>query len=199
MTGDRAPPHPHLDALDQWRDGLAHPFSEDGCRMTLGFDPLDGGDQAELLVLLETPAPGPAEDRIVSMDNPTGTSRNLRRAILGSRLDLRRLLIWNTVPWLRSGVSRPLRTGEIAAGVAATASLVARLPRLKAAIVCGRVAGQAAPSLTAAFPEVRLIPAPHPSPIYINTDPSHRGRLDEAFEAAARLLDEPIASGERSI
>ena len=57
------------------------------------FDPLDGGDEAEILVLLETPAPGPQADRLVSIDNPTGTARNLKRAMEAAGLDRRRIVL----------------------------------------------------------------------------------------------------------
>ncbi len=43
------------------------------------FDSLDGGIDARVLVLLETPGPASASTGTTSRDNPTGTARNLTR------------------------------------------------------------------------------------------------------------------------
>jgi hypothetical protein len=44
-----------------------------------GFDPLDGGAAARLLLLLETPGPRTGPLDRVSRDKPTPTGANLRR------------------------------------------------------------------------------------------------------------------------
>jgi len=185
-VNDRAPPHTHLEGLNGFLRALDRGVGAQ--QGTPKFDPLDGGDEAEILVLLETPAPGPQADRLVSIDNPTGTARNLKRAMKAAGLDRRRIVLWNTVPWLRSGSARPLTRQEIASGLATLEGLVTPLHRLRAVVLCGRVAAMAAPTLTRLRPEVELCLAPHPSPTFINTAPEHRLGLQAAFAWAAALI-----------
>ena len=54
----------HVAQLECWREGLL----ADG-RPVPHFDPADGGVDARLLLLLETPGPGPERTRFVSRDN----------------------------------------------------------------------------------------------------------------------------------
>jgi hypothetical protein len=63
-----------------------------------GFDPADGGADARLLLLLETPGPGGDGPRLVSRDNPTGTARNLTRFLADAGIARVDTLLWNAVP-----------------------------------------------------------------------------------------------------
>ena len=86
---------PHIAPLEIWREGLVgagHPVPH--------FDPFDGGIDARLLLLLETPGPGPDRTRFVSRDNPSGTARNLRRYLEAADIGRHDIVQWNCVPWI---------------------------------------------------------------------------------------------------
>jgi hypothetical protein len=72
---------PHVSPLEALRAGWA----ADG-RTWPHVDPADGGVDARVLLLLETPGPALAGARLVSMDNRTGTGRNLRRFVADAGL-----------------------------------------------------------------------------------------------------------------
>ncbi len=137
-------------------------------------DPLDGGAAARLLLLLETPAPGPDDIRFVSRDNATATARNLRRFLAEAGIARADTLIWNAVPGILhppGARNRAPRAAEIAAGLVELPALLALLPRLRVSVLAGRVAGRAAPVLRAARPDLAIFAMPHPSPTFVNTAP----------------------------
>ena len=173
--------------LERFRARLA----ADG-RAAPGFDPLDGGVEARVLVLLETPGAGMTADRAVSRDNPSGTSRNLLRFSEAAGLKREDTVLWNVVPWVvhaPGAVNRPLRRGEIAEGLTMLPGLLALLPRLRAAVLLGRPASQAEPVVRAARPKLPVFTAPHPSPTIVCTHPSVGERIVAALSAAAALVE----------
>lgn len=136
---------PRMVELERWRGGLVR---DD--RRVPHFDPLDGGDQAGLLVLLETPGPGVSPVRFVSRDNPTGTARNLGRYLDEAGIDRRDMVLWNSVPWIvhaPGARNRRLRRGEIEEGLLLLPGLLGRLSSLRIVLLAGRVAAQAAPAI----------------------------------------------------
>ena len=151
------------------------------------FDPADGGAAARVLLLLETPGPAIGRTGFVSMDNPTGTSANLRRFLAAAGLDRQEVAIWNTVPWVihTGGPNRAPKPAEIRGGLAALPGLLPLLPHLRCAVLAGRVAGLADPVLQAAgLPVLRI---PHPSPTYVCTSPDIPVRITEGLAAARSL------------
>ena len=149
-------------------------------------DPLDGGADARLLLLLETPGPTIGQSGLVSADNPTGTGRNLRRFCAEAGLDRLDRLIWNAVPWVihAGGRNRAPRTAEIRDGLATLPPLLAAL-RLKAVVLAGRSASMAAPLLPPGVPVLRM---PHPSPTIVCTSPAIGLRIQDALRQAVALL-----------
>jgi hypothetical protein len=97
---------------------------------TPDFDPADAGLAARVLLRLETPGPAIGRTGFVSMDNPTGTSANLRRFLAEAGLDRSRLAIWNTVPWVihTGGPNRAPKAAETRGGLAALPALLPHLP-----------------------------------------------------------------------
>lgn len=173
-------------ALEPYRASLAAPGRRVPC-----FDPLDGGAAARLLLLLETPGPGPDPLRFVSRDNPTGTARNLRRFLQEAGIARANTLLWNAVPWIvhaPGARNRPLRRGEIADGLATLPALLALLPHLCAVVLAGRVAGEAAPVIAAARPALPRFAMPHPSPTFVCTSPAVPERIRAALAEAARAI-----------
>ncbi|WP_375272614.1 uracil-DNA glycosylase [Sphingomonas sp.] len=172
--------------LETWRRALV----DGGRRMPL-FDPNDGGAAARLLILLETPGPGGAEERAVSCENPTGTARNLSRFLADAAIARGDTILWNTVPWIvhePGARNRALRRGEIAEGLAALPGFLALLPRLRVVILSGRVAREAAPVVAAHCPGVPVLTMPHPSPTIVCTNPAIPEAIRATLARAATLL-----------
>lgn len=153
-------------------------------------DPADGGTEARLLILLETPGPRIGRTGIVSADNPSGTGRNLRRFLGGAGIPRCERVIWNAVPWVihAGGPNRAPRAAEVREGLAELPDFLALLPRLRVAVLAGRVAGMAAEMVATARPGVAILPMPHPSPTYVCTSPDVAQRIEAALVEAAALL-----------
>jgi uracil-DNA glycosylase len=163
------------------------------------FDPLDGGTDARLLVLLESPGPTIDRTGFVSRDNPTGTARNLRHFLDRAAVHRADTLIWNAVPWVihaPGARNRAPRQAEIAAGLRELPGLLDLLPRLAAVVLAGRVVGQALAPLREARPRLRAVTMPHPSPTYVVTSPTVPARIAEALAEARRALEITRVSNE---
>lgn len=163
------------------------------------FDPRDGGAAARLLVLLETPGPGGAEERAVSRDNPTGTARNLSRFLSNAGIARGDTILWNAVPWIvhePGARNRALRRGEIKEGLAALPAFLALLPQLRVVVLSGRVAREAASIVAAHRPAPMLLTMPHPSPTIVCTSPAIPAAIRATLTQARALLDaaEPFAA-----
>lgn len=174
------------DALKAWRCSLAS-----GGRIVPRFDPNDGGAEARLLVLLETPGPAVHGLGMVSRDNPTGTARNLTRFLAGAGIARADTILWNAVPWIVHAPgerNRALRRGEIAEGLAVLPPLLALLPRLEVVVLSGRVAGEAKAIVAAVRPDTAVLTMPHPSPTYVCTSPDVPRRIKATLAEAAELL-----------
>ena len=157
-----------------------------------GFDPLDGGAAARLLLLLETPGPRTGPLDRVSRDKPTPTGANLRRFLGDSAIPRRDTILWNAVPWLihtPGARNRAPRPAEIRAGLGFLPALLEALPRLRVVVLAGRVAGLAEPSLREARPGLPVLRMPHPSPTFTCTSPEVPARIRNALAAAAAVLD----------
>lgn len=155
------------------------------------FDPRDGGSGARLLILLESFGPRAPEPFTVSRDNPTGTSRNLARFLADAGIVRADTILWNTVPWIihtEGATNRAPRRGEIAEGLALLPPFLALLPRLRAVVLAGRVAGAARATIEAARPDVAVLAMPHPSPTYVCTSPAVTARIRATLAEAAGLL-----------
>ena len=154
-------------------------------------DPLDGGVNATLLLLLETPAPRGEAPRFVSRDNPTGTARNLRRFLSASGIERRQSLLWNAVPWIihaPGARNRAPTRSEAETGLSLLSDFISLLPVLRVVVTAGRTAALALPLLRIARPDLELFAMPHPSPVYVNTSPSIAERITAALDAASECL-----------
>ncbi len=158
-------------------------------------DPLDGGADARLLVLLETPGPHMRRTGFVSRDNPAGTAANLFRFLHEAGILRCDTLIWNAVPFLiheaGAGNRAPTRT-EARDGLRYLPPLLDLLPRLKVVVCAGRFAQGAAPTLRAHRPALRIVAVPHPSPTYVCTSPLVRERILAGLHEARLLLAEAL-------
>lgn len=178
LAAPRMAPLVHLAAAVRERHGA-----------TPDFDPLDGGPDARLLLLLETPGPRIGRTGFVSLDNPSGTSRNLRRFLHAAGIGRDEMVLWNAVPWvIHSGRNRAPRTAEIAAGREWLPALLGALPRLGCAVLAGRVAAGARPTLHALRPDLPALTMPHPSPTIVCTSPAIPARIAACLALAARMV-----------
>ena len=154
-------------------------------------DPLDGGVEARLLLLLETPGPSIGRTGFVSRDNATGAAANLFRFLNEAGIARRDTLIWNALPWVihaPGALNRAPRRTEAAAAVPYFAPLLALLPRLAVVVPAGRFAREAVAPLSALRPDLPVVPIPHPSPTYVCTSPSVRERILVGLAQAAAYL-----------
>ncbi|MCW8060212.1 uracil-DNA glycosylase family protein [Agrobacterium tumefaciens] len=184
---------PHMRPLNDYRNRLRKVSGRD----IPNFDPFDGGVSARLLILLETPGPSAVtcDRRFVSIDNPTGTAKNLRDALAHAGIKRHEIIVWNTVPWVRL-TKTPITIAERSDGIDGLADLLPMLSAVKAAVLAGAVAGEARQVIEQAGIETIL--APHPSPVRINTSPTLRERLYAAFVAAGKTLDRSKSTSEIS-
>ena len=178
---------PHVLPLRRLADAIA---AERGA-MVPDPDPRDGGVEARLLLLLETPGPAIVRTGLVSRDNPTGTAANLFRFLAEAGIARGDTLIWNAVPWVihaEGALNRAPRRVEVAAAEPWLAPLLALLPRLAVTVLAGRVAGRAAPGIARLRPGLPVIVIPHPSPTYVCTSPAVPARIREGLSRAAAIL-----------
>lgn len=154
-------------------------------------DPLDGGVQARLLLLLETPGPAIRGTGIVSRDNPTGTASNLFGFLHAADIPRAETLIWNAVPWVihaEGARNRAPRRSEVRAAVPYIAPLLSCLPALRVVVLAGRVAGDLEPAFAALRPGLPVLRVPHPSPTFVCTAPSVRERIAAGLSQASTIL-----------
>lgn len=136
------------------------------------FDPLDGGCEAKVLILLESPANITSQPRLVSRDNPVPTQRNLKRFLAEAGLPRCESVLWNVYPWLAdsaSGRQHRLSNRDIDRGVAELTTLLDLLPKLRVIVLAGRKAQRALPTLRKVPTAASILSMPHPSPLSVCT------------------------------
>ena len=130
------------------------------------FDPLDGGNQARVLFLMEAPGPKAVASGFISRDNPDPTARNLKNLLLGAGIEREQSALWNLVPWYigNEAVSkiRPATADDARQSASALQRLFPLLPNLQAVVLMGRKA-QGAQKLVEETSEVRVFPTFHTS------------------------------------
>ncbi len=128
------------------------------------FDPLDGGVDARLLMLLEKPGPRicpPGGSGFVSRDNPDQTARTLHRCMAQAGVPRAGIAIWNIVPWWNGTIA--LTGAEKRLGEVELLALLPLLPALRGVILAGNPAWEyGAPSLERTG--LKLFRCVHPSP-----------------------------------
>ena len=149
------------------------------------FDPLDGGADARLLVLMESPSRRGHENGFVSVDNDTPTGRRMRETFASAGLRREDWAIWNVVPWYlgddrraRNPTLAERRRGEVWLG-----GLLPLLPSLRVVLTLGAPAREGWRSLGLDLPHVA---APHPSNTNLCARPWLAAEFERAVSEAAR-------------
>ena len=119
-------------------------------------DPDDGGTQATVLFLSETPGPKAVNSDYVSRDNPDPSARNMGKALDAAGFSRTDVVLWNVVPYCVSTATenRNASGAQIREAAIHTQAFINRLPKLRAVVFCGRQAQRAAQYLKLP-PEVR--------------------------------------------
>lgn len=154
-------------------------------------DPMDGGVEARLLLLLETPGPMVLRTGFVTRDSANGTAANLFRFLREAGISRGDTLIWNAVPWVihaPGALNRAPRRAEVKEAAPYLAPLLDLLPRLAVAVLAGRFAGRCAPAFATRRPGLPVIAIPHPSPTYVCTSPEVPARIRRGLSEASAIL-----------
>jgi len=156
------------------------------------FDPLDGGTEAQLLLLYRHPSGVCFDTGFVSINNPDPTARFVHGFLAAAGIPRRTIACWNVVHWQpdtgdreRDELWEPTKD-DLADALDYTHELIRDLKRLRAAMLFGSFAHLAEEPLRSWG--VRVIKSPMPSPRPMNQQ-THRRAAENAFREAAALLD----------
>ncbi len=151
------------------------------------FDPLDGGVEARLLVLMESPSRRGYQNGFVSVDNDTPTGRRMREAFAAAGLRRERWVVWNVVPWYLGDDQRGRNPtlGERRRGEGWLRELLSLLPCLRAVLTLGAPAREGWRSLGLDLPHIA---APHPSNTNLCARPWLTAEFERAVSEAARRV-----------
>ena len=154
------------------------------------FDPWDGGVDAEVLFLLEAPGPKARDSGFVSRNNPDETAKNFFELSREARIDRKRTVTWNVVPWyIGTGARiRPANSADLAEGQEPTNELIRLLPGLRIIVLVGRKAQKARGHLARSLPDVVFFSCPHPSPMFVNRKPENRNKILATLVEVQSLL-----------
>lgn len=162
------------------------------CYKVPDFDPLDGGESAQVMFLLEAPGPKAIASGFISRNNPDETAKNFFLLSQEAGIDRRRTIIWNAVPWyIGSGIKiRPAKRDDVREADAWLKELLKTLRQLRMVVLVGKKALYTRGVIQDVRPDMELMVMPHPSPMFINRDPSNRGRVLKHLQSVAdRLAD----------
>ena len=135
------------------------------------FDPCDGGENAEVLFLLEAPGPKAVKSGFISRNNNDATAKNLFELNVAAGISRKLAIIWNIVPWY-IGDGKKIRHpshSELNVGFNHLTKLLLILEKIKVIVLVGKHASNAAlGKLKQDAPNLVIIEVPHPSGTNIN-------------------------------
>lgn len=155
------------------------------------FDPLDGGIEARVLILLESPTRSGPYPRFASRDNRSPTQVNLKQCLEQSGLPRKDSVLWNAYPWLPDefDAHRTFPIASITRGMLALPSVLKMLPNIEVAVLAGSLAWQASSVIYRYISCIKIIETFNPSPKSLSVDQSRRDHIIAALKRAKLLLD----------
>lgn len=105
------------------------------------FDPLDGGQYAEILFLLEAPGPCAVKSGFISRNNPDPTAKNFFELNKSAGLNREKTISWNIVPWHigdENNNIRPANEDDITLGKPWLLELFQILENIKFIVLVGK-------------------------------------------------------------
>ncbi|PHS28129.1 MAG: hypothetical protein COA84_02460 [Robiginitomaculum sp.] len=179
---------PHIAPLTQFVDELK---KELGAGVGIPyFDPLDGGINARLLWVLETPGPKAVGTNFVSRDNPDLTAKNTSIIFKKTGIKKEDTVLWNVVPWNLSTEeeNQNPNAAEIRRGIPYLLRLIKILPKLEAVVLCGNSAKRAAQSIREST-KLKVFKTYHPAGRSYNIT-KYRDDIHNAMRDVANFLYE---------
>jgi len=179
---------PHVNALTQYVRRLREAMPG---AIIPNFDPWDGGVEADVLYLLEAPGPKARDSGFVSRNNPDETAKNFFLLNSEAGIPRKRTVTWNVVPWYIGSDTkiRPAHKNDITQARESLADLLFLLPRLRIVVLFGGKAQTVRSWFQAERPELLVLSAPHPSPLFVNREPANRMKILEVLRAVSSELD----------
>jgi uracil-DNA glycosylase len=153
------------------------------------FDPWDGGTEAEVLFLFETPGRQAKNSGFVSRNNPDQSANNFFEFNRKAHIPRKRTISWNLVPWyIGSDLKiRSAKQADCEAGIQYLDSLLELLPKLRAVVFFGKTA-QCGVIPIANSRRYQLFVSPHPSPRCVNRAPGNRKKIISVLREVAKYL-----------
>jgi len=154
---------PHIVALTNYVRQLRQRFPDSW--EFPDFDPYDGGQEAELLFLLEKPGPmtsanGGSGSGFISRNNDDPTAAAVLDFMVKAGIPRERTVLWNTVPGWNGSIK--MSQQERREGRAELPTLINLLPKLRGVVLVGRQAQRATKQiLELGLP---VFSSSHPSP-----------------------------------
>lgn len=143
----------HIQPLTAWVENLRGRYTEFHIP---NFDPLDGGVNAELLLLLQDPGPRVRDTDFVSRNNPDPTAKVVCESMSNAGILRERTALWNVMPWAGGHVGFCEENYELILG-----DLTRHFQQLKIIVLGGKVAQRFEKCLVRDGIEIAKLP--HPS------------------------------------
>jgi uracil-DNA glycosylase len=156
------------------------------------FDPADGGVNARILLVLETPGRRAAgrqnASELVSIDNDDDTAANMSDFEQKAKLTRDWLVHWNIIPWyVQTG--KPIPKAQREEGAQELEKVIRLMPGLRVIVLLGRTAYRAYSRHFKERPlsKIEVLNSWHPSPQCINRVHDRREQVVSTLKEARRL------------
>ncbi|HTT84077.1 MAG TPA: uracil-DNA glycosylase [Rhizomicrobium sp.] len=155
------------------------------------IEPNDGGVNATIAFLLETPGPRAVASNFVSFDNDDPSARNMKYELNAAGFNRKSIFIWNVVPYCISTETKNKNASahQIVDAAPDTRAFLALLPELKAVVFCGRSAQRAERHLSLP-PNVKVFKTYHPA-LRSYRQPHCKADISRTFTAAFEYCAKP--------
>ncbi len=161
------------------------------------IDPLDGGVNAQVLLLLEAPGgkaaagDGGAGSGFVSRNNDDATAARVFKSCEAAGLPREQTLIWNIVPWYvgSEGVIRAVTSHEVEEGRQHLRELLTFLERLQVVVTLGKPAALGWAPLRRSYPDLITLTTWHPSSRGLAGKPQNEQHIVDTLTLARQIVD----------